>query len=1664
MSKNNYQIFIHLIKLLFVHQVYIYLIIFISELYTTYSQSITSGYPSCFQLEDNVLLLANKDGIFCGDLNLSKILYFQYGNPQESNNYENNLKKLIIARYDDNVICFINNYIYLFDKFSQALIFSGNAPNKDSNAVYLNLLPYKKDEDNYYHYFFINLPKTNGIGQLNIFHYKYKNHQSTETVSSLQYKPFYLNYHGIIIISDYFTCQIMNSQKRGDVLTCCYFTHNNKLIVVQSFDIENEIQEIEEYYSKFPIDDLNIITSTISPNRKNMLVCYSPSNRYGYCFNYNFDSNTISNNRPVIEYCENNYAFFKLNYFPQTEEYVFICKGNGEKFTIVRFDENFNKINPDEITSENFEIQNYNSFNSISLIYDNTLEKYVIISDSKESYDSPLLTRRFIVNTNFSNKFESNSEKPVEFQEIYENPYSKIEETSKYYVYTKEYSYYANSRDHKKVTINFVDEYDPILKTKDNKPINTSLYWMDITKTQEIGRLVINIDGEEKEIGNKERINNVSELYYYPEFNDGSNNFVISYSLYLTNYSIASASTNLRIYVCKENCSCYASQTYCGGCLEDFVSYHYSQNCISKNDLNGKIFIGDKYEDCYKMCKKCSAQSGDPSNMKCETCYTEHGDYQVGENCYEKQCDNLFYWDKDTGMKTCVNESKCPEEYPILKENTKECMHEIVEETSSIKDPSKIEESSEILKSDSHTETSNTEEISEINSETSTNKEISSNEETSEKNEETSYNDETSEKNEETSYNEENSETNKENSYNEEISETSNSKTSEVNEETSYNNEISKNSNSIEEDKAYNYIKNLIEEEVKQQNLEEINKTYSILSNAIKNANISYIKKDIIISGVNITYQLTTSENQKHANYSSNVSVIDLGECEKIIKRNISNENDPTPLLILKIDIKKVETKSTAVEYEVYNPYTKEKIDLSICSNTTISIYAPVNLTNQETSLYNNLNGQGYDLFDVNNSFYIDPCSSFTSENGTDVSLKDRKNYYYNEDIVLCEDTCKYIKYYLENNKAYCQCSVKSSVNVDSDQEFSPQVLLEKFYKIDTYANFEVLYCYKLVFSSKGLKKNICFYIILILLVSFLTSMIINLFSAIKKLEQIIFKIFQDRFMYYFMQKIIMEGRKKRNLKSNNNQQNGNDNKGDYKPKLGLNWIERLKLAKKKKKEEDSTTTPMNNQNNNNNLNLYNINNLENNVEIKVKKKKRKKKKKSMSIINISNNNQSSMKLSLKKNKKNSLIIKDDILNNENNKDSLCLLNSNNIKNTINVDVYENNKNKEENCYGKENESNKKIKNSIENKDNPPIKKNNDINKDINDTDIEENLEKKSSEIISKKKKKKHKKKSFSQEKGIQNISVSIINLKKLEIKNTLKKTIFPNGENEKPDKKKKEIKEKKKEEEKEEKNKEKNKEKKEEINEKEKDEKQKAEEVKKPNNNSNIKYIDEELNIMDYENALINDNRNYWQYYWSFLKKKHMIILTFVSNDDYNVFLLKISLFILSLALFFSINTFFYRDTTFHQIFSEKGKYSLIYQIPQILYSTLISFVMTLLLKKLSLSQSELLVIKKELDRAKSNLLATKTKKKFKIKLYSFFFIGLFLLLFFWYYITAFGAVYKNTQLHLIKDTLFSFGLSMGYPLIINLIPSLLRYIALKSEQKNKKCLYKTSQIIGII
>ena len=231
----------------------------------------------------------------------------------------------------------------------------------------------------------------------------------------------------------------------------------------------------------------------------------------------------------------------------------------------------------------------------------------------------------------------------------------------------------------------------------------------------------------------------------------------------------------------------------------------------------------------------------------------------------------------------------------------------------------------------------------------------------------------------------------------------------------------------------------------------------------------------------------------------------------------------------------------------------------------------------------------------------------------------------------------------------------------------------------------------------------------------------------------------------------------------------------------------------------------------------------------------------------------------------------------------------------------------------------------------------------------------------------------------------------------------------------------------------------------------------------NNLKtYNDYEINILLYEEALKVDKRSYCQYYLSLIKRKQLIIFIFFVKDDYNLKIIKISLFSFSFALYYTVNCLFFTDSAMHKIYEDKGKYNFIYQIPQIFYSSVISFAIDTIANFFSLTEKNILEVKnEEIDKKEKG---KKTLNWIYIKFGIFFSINYLLLIFFWYYLGCFCAVYKNTQYHLLKDTLISFGISLLYPFGLNLLPGIFRIPSLKVKDKNKECMYNFSKFLQFI
>ena len=193
---------------------------------------------------------------------------------------------------------------------------------------------------------------------------------------------------------------------------------------------------------------------------------------------------------------------------------------------------------------------------------------------------------------------------------------------------------------------------------------------------------------------------------------------------------------------------------------------------------------------------------------------------------------------------------------------------------------------------------------------------------------------------------------------------------------------------------------------------------------------------------------------------------------------------------------------------------------------------------------------------------------------------------------------------------------------------------------------------------------------------------------------------------------------------------------------------------------------------------------------------------------------------------------------------------------------------------------------------------------------------------------------------------------------------------------------------------------------------------------------------------------------YWNLLKREHPIIFTFFVYDDYNLIYIKLVKFVFLLATYMIMNILFFSDKIMHKLYLNNGIYDFVQHLPQIIYSTIISGLIEILLCYLSLTDKSIYKIKHLMLLNLSEKMRL-VYKCIKIKLIIFFSFTFVFIIFYWYIISTFCSVYKNSQIIFIKDWIFSFLLGMIIPFFIYLIPSSLR--------KFSSYFYKCSKLIPI-
>jgi hypothetical protein len=225
--------------------------------------------------------------------------------------------------------------------------------------------------------------------------------------------------------------------------------------------------------------------------------------------------------------------------------------------------------------------------------------------------------------------------------------------------------------------------------------------------------------------------------------------------------------------------------------------------------------------------------------------------------------------------------------------------------------------------------------------------------------------------------------------------------------------------------------------------------------------------------------------------------------------------------------------------------------------------------------------------------------------------------------------------------------------------------------------------------------------------------------------------------------------------------------------------------------------------------------------------------------------------------------------------------------------------------------------------------------------------------------------------------------------------------------------------------------------------------------------FSDGELNEMEHYDAMIYDSRSFCQIYWNQLKQKQSFINTFIDIDVLEVFPIKAICFILSVALLFTLNAMLYSEEAISEKFNQKGKHNefkklFTDEITRVVYISMISIVIEYIIDCLFSGKRRILtVIKRESDEEKMKEECLDTIHSMKIKNVVFLIVNYMIMLFFWYYISAFCNCYRNTVTSWIISCLLTWAILMLLPFVICLLVAGLRVIGLKCKSE---VLYKLS------
>ena len=209
-------------------------------------------------------------------------------------------------------------------------------------------------------------------------------------------------------------------------------------------------------------------------------------------------------------------------------------------------------------------------------------------------------------------------------------------------------------------------------------------------------------------------------------------------------------------------------------------------------------------------------------------------------------------------------------------------------------------------------------------------------------------------------------------------------------------------------------------------------------------------------------------------------------------------------------------------------------------------------------------------------------------------------------------------------------------------------------------------------------------------------------------------------------------------------------------------------------------------------------------------------------------------------------------------------------------------------------------------------------------------------------------------------------------------------------------------------------------------------------------KYLSPSFDDMEYDDAIVKDDRKFGEIFCENLKEKQIFMNTFVASDPLKPRFIKYIFFILDICLYFVVNGLFFGEeylSLLYNLDEEDNFFSFLPRsIDKLIYTTIVTMVIAYITDFFFLEEKKIKgIFRREKDnRHLLKQLIVTFIKDLQNRYISFIVFVLVILLLSFYYLVCFNQVYPKTQMEWLKS-------SIVIMIFINIISVL-------------KCLYETS------